>query len=273
MFCQQKSCNSTRERLATLGFSSWKNGNWVAFGRKTLNGVFNGCLLLGMRAAAWLPWGGTCQHLMAPRVALPDLEGWPQHGREYAATVSPLAPTFLSRPPALLFTSGVTLWRRGPAVSWLALLTARAPPLKPRLQVSAPAVGAETAPAEHLSLRSGCPTPVGLLWLYLPEVENSWKRLWDLVWGCPRQLSLGIRNRRRLKVLLLWLSWSQGETSAAVWWLRLTCLLLLSVRALNHFVLFHPITWIHFKLWNSPFLPWLICEICHLPSWFALCPS
>lgn len=49
--------------------------------------------------------------------------------------------------------------------------------------------------------------------------------------------------------------------------------MLLSVRALNHFVLFHPITWIHFKLWNSPFLPWLICEICHLSLWFTLCPS
>lgn len=72
--------------------------------------------------------------------------------------------------------------------------------------------------------------------------------------------------------LLLWLSWSQRQ-SAAVWWLSLTCLLLLSDRALNHFVLFHPITWIHFKLWNSPFLPWLICEICHLSFWFMLCPS
>lgn len=70
-----------------LVFIPWKNGNWVAFGRKPMNGLFNGCLLLGMHAVACLPWGGTCQHLMVPKVALPDLEGCPQHGRECAASV------------------------------------------------------------------------------------------------------------------------------------------------------------------------------------------
>lgn len=43
---------------------------------------------------------------MALKMALPDLEGHAQHGRECAATVSPFVLAFLSCLPALLFPSG-----------------------------------------------------------------------------------------------------------------------------------------------------------------------
>lgn len=205
-----------------------------------------------MHAVLWLLGGGTCQHLVALKTALPDLAGCPQHGREYV-------PAFLSCLPSLLFTRGVMLWRwdlAGPAAT-------------------APGVSGGTGSWGCACRTSPCrvaaPAPTGLPCLCLPETQNSRKHLWDHVCDCPYQLPLSIKTWR-----LKGCSWGSAEareTSAAVWWQTLTCLLLLSVRALNHFVLFHPITWIHFKLWNSPFLPWLIYEICHLSLWFTLCPS
>lgn len=99
MFCQQKSCNSTCERgLWHCFFIPWNSGNWVAFGRKPLNGRFNGCVLLGTHAVAWLLWGGMCLHLVAPKVALPELEGCPQQDRE---GLQPCPPLFLPLPAVL----------------------------------------------------------------------------------------------------------------------------------------------------------------------------
>lgn len=217
------------------------------------------CLRWGMRAVAWSPWDGIGQHQMAPKVALPDLEGCLQ----MAASVLQQCPCSfqpLSHPPATLLTLGVMPWRPGPAVPWLALIMAHALWLEPwwwhwdfRLCL------------QSLSRHSHCCS--------CALVQKLLETSGELVQGCPHRIPLTTRIRQRLKVSLPWLSWGRGGALAAVRWLRLTCSLLLSVRALNHFVLFHPITWIHFKLWNSPFLPWLICEICHLPSWFALYPS
>lgn len=122
-----------------------------------------------MHAVVWLLWGGTCQHQVALNLALPHLEGHPQHGRECVSTVSPLVPTFLSCLPSLLFTSGVLLWRWGPA---------------------GPAVTAlrfqwwhweQSLCLQNISLQTGCSSSIGLPWLYLTETENSRKHLWDLI--------------------------------------------------------------------------------------------
>lgn len=264
MFNQQKSCNTT-----------WGRGLWHWFWspERIVNGnrLFNGCFLLEMNAVVWLLWGGTCQHLVALKMALPDLEGHPQHGRECAATVSPLFQIFSVVFP--LCSSAVGLYCEDEVL--LSLDSSRG--LCSTAEAMAPGFSGGTrsrACAWRTSpYRVPAPAPVGLPWLCLTETENSRKHLWDLVclWLSP---PVPIQHQiLEAEGLLLWLSWSQREMSAAVWWLSLTCLLLLSVRALNHFVLFHPITGIHFKLWNSPFLPWLICEICHLSLWFTSCPS
>lgn len=186
----------------------------------------------------------------SPQNSLPALEGCPQRGSYCPASV-PLAPASLSCPPTVLLTCEVMVWRQG---SWHG-----------------------TCPLLHweqrwclqsLSLLNGCCSATGTAEL-VPQSKISQKDVQRTLLEVVLTWSQYHTSRKRLKVLL---PWSQ-EVSGAMWWLRLTHSLLLSVRALNHFVLFHFVTWIHFKLWNSPFLPWLICEICHLLLWFALCPS
>lgn len=119
-----------------------------------------------------------CQHLMAPKVALAELEGCAQQDREGLQQCPPL---FLPLPAILsLCHSLVGSCCADPAVPWLALLVTRSRPLKPRLQVSAVALGADTVSAEHLPVvwrSSSC-------WTATVVPPRDGKLLWDPVYLC-----------------------------------------------------------------------------------------
>lgn len=112
---------------------------------------------------------------MVPGVALPDLEGCPQHGRECAASY-PLVPTSLSCPPTSLFHQWGDAVNTGPCC----LLTSFCSMLS-TAEATAPGFSCGSGRGD-CPFRTVAPTPIRLLWLCLLEMENSWKHL---ICGCP----------------------------------------------------------------------------------------
>lgn len=144
-----------------------------------------------------------CQHLMAPKVALPELEGCPQQDREELQQCPPLVPTSPSHPLALPLTGGVMLCR--PCCPLACPARDTFPTTESHGSRFQRRHWEQTRCLQNISPWSGDPALVGLPQLCLPEMENSCGT--SSVCACPHQLLLSIRNRRRLmKVLLLWLS-------------------------------------------------------------------
>lgn len=121
----------------------------------------------------------------------------------------PLVPPFLSCLPSLLFTTGVMLCRWGPAGP---AATA------PRFQV---APGTGPVPAGYL------PTEwvLQLYWTDMTVPHRNRKLQQTAVGSCLWLPPPAPTQHQKLEAegLLLWLSWSQRQMLAAVWWLSLTC--------------------------------------------------